>query len=106
MIILGLVAVILPTIGIMKTNNSRSYPWLSFASFTSCGATLWLVISNHRHLVTIEDWSALMDVSNAFHRISFIFLIVVVALNAYLIRKNNKLPVDEEYFKVRGGDND
>jgi len=82
--VLGLIAWILPVINLMrfKKHEHRSWVTLSMMSISFCAISLCLQILYNHHLVKIEDWSALMDTTDAVLFAAAILLIVTIALNA------------------------
>ncbi len=83
-LILGLIAWILPVVNLMRQNKTRHRNWAVFsvASVSACAASLCLQIYYINHLVKIEDWSALLDTSDAVVLAATILLAVTVILNA------------------------
>lgn len=53
-------------------------------SFAACGAALWLQILYNRHLVRIEDFSALLDTVDAVAFLSGLLLAGTLAANGLL----------------------
>ncbi|MCG8483035.1 MAG: hypothetical protein MJA31_06970 [Clostridia bacterium] len=83
-IIFGLIACILPIINLMQLNQPNQKKWIIFSvtSLSSCSISLSMQIFYTKYLVSIEDWSALMDTSNAVALAAVILLIVTILLNA------------------------
>lgn len=82
-LVLGLVAWILPVVNLMcykKRNNN--WVMLSLLSVSACAIALYGQIAYHNHLVEIEDWSALLDTSEATVLVSKVLLVVTLILNA------------------------
>jgi len=65
--VVGLVAWILPTVNLMR--------------FGACATSLSFQIFYHNHLVTIEDWAALMDTTDAVAFATAVLLIGTILLN-------------------------
>jgi len=86
-LVLGLVAWILPLVNIIRRDkdNNKSWPWLSIASLNACTVSLWFQIIYNDHLIKNEDWSALMDITEAVVRVSLILVVVTVVLNFYTV---------------------
>lgn len=82
-IMLGLIAWILPIINLIRPNKDKNKNWalLSMASISACVIALWLQILYNNHLVNIEDWSAIMDISEGIIRVSFILAVITIVLN-------------------------
>ena len=83
-LLLGLIAWILPVVNIMKCNkdNHRNGGILTGISVSVCAISLCMQIFYTNHLVQIEDWSALMDTSDATAMVSALLLVVTIILNA------------------------
>ena len=82
-LMLGLIAWILPVVNLVKQNKADHKNWAVFsvASVSACAISLCMQIFYNNHLVRIEDWSALMDTSNAVVFVSVILLLVTIVLN-------------------------
>lgn len=83
-LLLGLIAWILPIISIMqyKKHENKSWIILSIISISSCAISLFLQIIYNNNLVQINDWSAIMDTTNALVFVSSVLLVVTISLNA------------------------
>lgn len=83
-LLLGLIAWILPVINLAKNNKTEHKNWVvySITSVSACVIALYMQILYNNHLVKIEDWSALMDTSDAVSFVSAILLVVTIVLNA------------------------
>ncbi len=83
-IVLGIVALLLPGVAVMmhKKNRYGLGNVLTQLSFLSALTSLLSVIAYQNYLVTIEDWSAIMDTSHAFMVVSCLFVAAVCAVNA------------------------
>jgi cytochrome c oxidase subunit 4 len=83
-LLLGLIAWIIPVVNLVKNNNTeqKNRTIFSLSSMSACAISLCLQIFYQNHLVKIEDWSALMDTSNAVALVSSILLVGTIALNA------------------------
>jgi cytochrome c oxidase subunit 4 len=86
-IMLGLIAWILPIINLVRPNKDKNKSWtlLSMVSISACVIALWFQILYNNHLVNVEDWSAIMDISEGITRISFILAIITLVLNAITV---------------------
>lgn len=82
-LVFGLVAWALPVVSLVKR---KAHDWrvYSIASVSACAVALCLQIFYTDHLVKIEDWSALMDISNAAAKVSAILLAITLVLNAII----------------------
>lgn len=82
-LVLGLIAWVLPIINLARRNKTWHNSWIVFCavSVMACATSLCLQIFYQNHLVNIEDWSALMDTSNAVAKVSTILLVGTIALN-------------------------
>lgn len=91
-VVFGLIAYILPA-NIIFCNKLVNKNWIIFSgiSTSACIISLWMQIVYINHLVNIEDWTAIMDTSNAIVCISSLLLLVTITLNVILyILKNKK----------------
>ena len=88
-LLLGLVAWILPIINLARHNKAEYKNWAVFAilSVIACAISLCLQIFYQNYLVRIEEWSTLMDTSNAVSLISSILLVGTIALNITTVVK-------------------
>ncbi len=82
-LILGFIAWILPVVNLMQRHKTDNGNWaiLTAASITACAVSLCLQLFYTNHLVTIEDWSALMDTSGAVASVATFLLVVTIILN-------------------------
>jgi hypothetical protein len=83
-LLLGLIAWILPVVNLAKYDKANHRNWVVFsvASVSACAISLCMQICYGNYLVRREDWSALMDTSNAVALVSAILLVVTIVLNA------------------------
>ncbi|WP_342508269.1 hypothetical protein [Sporosarcina sp. FSL K6-2383] len=83
-LVLGLIAWILPVVSLMRYKQGGHKNWAAFSvmSVSACAISLYFQICYNHHLVTIEDWSALMDTTGALVKVAAILLIVTIVLNA------------------------
>lgn len=81
-LILGLVAWILPLVALMLYKKEHN-KWIIFpiASLSACAVSLCFQIFYNDHLVKIEDWSALMDTTDAVSSAAAALLIITILLN-------------------------
>lgn len=86
-LVLGLIAWILPIVNLVRHNKDKNKSWalLAVASMSACVIALWLQLVYNSHLVKIEDWSAIMDISEGLVRVSFILAVVTLVLNAITV---------------------
>lgn len=82
-LILGLIAWILPIINITKHKNQNHKNWatLSIMSMAACSLSLCFQIIYNNHLVNINDWTALMDITGSLVFVSLVLVIVTIILN-------------------------
>jgi amino acid transporter len=82
-LVLGLIAWILPVTNIIryKKHDHRKWVTLSIMSISACAISLCFQIFYNYHLVKIEDWSALMDTTDAVAFVAAVLLIVTIILN-------------------------
>lgn len=82
-LILGLIAWILPIINITKNKNQNHKNWatLSIMSMAACSVSLCFQIIYNNHLVNINDWTALMDITGSLVFVSLVLVIVTIILN-------------------------
>lgn len=83
-LVLGLVAWILPGISLMQHKEASRRNWAAFsiASVSACAVSLCMQIFYTDHLVTSEDWSALLDTSHVLVVVATILLAGTLILNA------------------------
>ncbi len=82
-LILGLIAWILPVIILVRPGKigAKACALLCAGSLSACAISLCMQIFYSDYLVKIEDWSALLDTSEAVARVSLLLLIVTIILN-------------------------
>lgn len=95
-ILLGLIAWILPIVNLMRYKNNQHKNWvvLSVMSISACAISLNFQIFYNYHLVKLEDWSAIMDITGTLVLATSVLLIFTVILNTitlivYRDRKTN-----------------
>lgn len=83
-LVLGLIAWILPVVNIVrfKKPNKRNWIVLSMMSISACAASLVLQMFYNHHLVRIEDWGGLMDITGSAVFIGAFLFVVTILLNA------------------------
>ncbi len=91
-IVFGLLAWALPLIAISKfvQNNEPHGTCALTGSFVSALVSLLFVIVYTRHLIDIEDWSALMDTKRAFSFSTTVMSVVTIALNGLALMVKTK----------------
>ena len=82
-LVLGLIAWILPVVNLKRYKKRDNKNWivLSVMSLGACAISLCFQILNIHYLVTIADWSALMDTIGAVAFVAAFLLIVTIILN-------------------------
>ncbi|MFA9458447.1 hypothetical protein ACERJO_17010 [Halalkalibacter sp. AB-rgal2] len=82
-LVLGLIAWILPIVTFIRMNNLDDHSVLTLivTSISACAISLCFQIFSINHLVTIEDWSALMDIMDTLAFVVAVLLIVTIILN-------------------------
>ena len=80
------IALILPIYCLVKTR--KNWAFLSIISLSFAGVSLCLRLLYNDYLVHIEDWSALMDISNITTIISVVLFVFVMSLNSIVYHKN------------------
>lgn len=82
-LIFGLAAWFIPALTIVQFKKEITKFSLTklLLSITACSIALWFQISYINHLVTLQDWTALMDTTSTVTSISAIFVIVTITLN-------------------------
>ena len=93
-LVLGLIAWILPIVNLAKYNKAKHKNWivLLFASMSACAISVLFQIVYQKHLVQIEDWSAIMDTIWGVFFVSTVLIVGAITLNLITIikyRKNN-----------------
>ena len=83
-LVLGLIAWILPAVNLVQHNkiSSKRLAAFSVTSLSACAVSLCMQLFYTDHLVKIEDWSALLDTSNAVALVATLLLVVTILLNA------------------------
>ena len=82
-VILGLVAWVLAVANLVRRGKGteKSFAVLLFVSVATCAGALCFQIYYANHLVTLQDWAALMDTSGAVSLTTTVLLVVTVVLN-------------------------
>lgn len=82
-LIFGLMAWGIPVIGMIqyRKGDLRRKVIFSVVSLGACAISLCMQIFYTDYLVKIADWTALMDISSAVAKVSFILLMVTLILN-------------------------
>ncbi|PKR76711.1 hypothetical protein CEY16_12900 [Halalkalibacillus sediminis] len=82
-LLLGLVAWLLPIVNLLthEKHNHKRWVTLSIMSFSACAIALCFQIFYSYHLVKIEDWSALMDITGSVAFAATVLLVVTILLN-------------------------
>ncbi|MEG1311519.1 MAG: hypothetical protein RR942_11835 [Romboutsia sp.] len=82
-LLFGLIALIIPIIKIMMKDESdtKRLGILSGISISACAISLCMQIIYANHLVNIQDWTALMDLTDTVAKVSAVLLIATITLN-------------------------
>lgn len=82
-LIFGLAAWFIPALTIVQLKKEMTKFSITklLLSMAACSIALWFQISYINHLVTLQDWTALMDTTSTLAQISAILVIVTIALN-------------------------
>ncbi|PGK51957.1 hypothetical protein CN918_29645 [Priestia megaterium] len=82
-LVLGLIAWTLPIVSLVKSNKQEQKNWivLSIISLSACAISICFQVLYQNYLVTIEDWSAIMDTMGSVALVSTVLLIVTILLN-------------------------
>lgn len=95
-LLLGLTGWVLPVVYLSgRVGKGRPQRGLYYAlSMGACAASLWMQLRYGRHLVDIQDWSALMDTAGAVCSVALFLLVstllenlAVLALDGWLDRE-------------------
>lgn len=83
-LVLGIIAWILPVVNLLqyKKHDQWNGAVLSIMSICACAISLCFQIFYTKHLVEIEDWSALMDTAGTMAFVAAVLVIVTIILNA------------------------
>jgi len=83
-LVLGLIAWALPIVNLLRHKKHGRRNWVTFSmiSISACAIALCFQIFYSYHLVRIEDWSALMDITNNVAFVAAVLVIVTLVLNA------------------------
>lgn len=86
-LVCGLAGWIVPRLGLRKSRgaNQGKQGMAAVISLSLCGLALWMQLRYQRHLVDIEDWSALMDTAEAVSKVSGFLLLSTVLLNLMVL---------------------
>lgn len=89
-LIFGVISWIPPVIAIKQYNrNSQKHRTFCILSFSFCLASMYLQFFEINHLVQIQDWSSLMDITGTLRWIAVILAVITILLNTavYLLYK-------------------
>lgn len=86
-LVLGVIAILLPICSLLSTNKKVQNYKLIFCtlSFSACAISISFQLFYNNHLVKIEDWSALMDITSSSVFAVTILLISTILLNTLTI---------------------
>lgn len=84
---LGLIAWILPSINISRHKGHLNKNWAiySIISVSACAIAISFQLIYSNHIVSIEDWTALIDTISTSTLLSLILLVVTLVLNVVSI---------------------
>ena len=82
-VVFGLIAWILPVVNLLRygKHDHRNWVVLSIMSLSACAISLCFQIFETNQRVKVEDWSALMDITDNGAFVSAILVIVTITLN-------------------------
>lgn len=82
-ILCGLIAVIIPTINLMRKDKSviDNLGIFSGISISACSISLCMQIFYANHLVNIEDFTAIMDIFGTVASVSAALVVATIVLN-------------------------
>lgn len=86
-LLLGLIAWVLPIYNIINYQKKHPTRWviLSLVSMGACATSLCLQIFYNHYLVTIKDWSALMDITGGVAFAAGTLFMITIILNAVTV---------------------
>lgn len=85
-LIFGVIAIALALIAlILKTKKVKLLQCLSLSSGLFA---MYCTIYDYNYLVSIQDWSALLDTSSFISKITFVIMCITVILNLIIYMKN------------------
>ncbi|MDX5475919.1 MAG: hypothetical protein LPK00_10340 [Bacillaceae bacterium] len=86
-LLLGLLACALPAISFMRYQTGGNKHWVLFSiiSATACAMALFSEMLYFQHLVRIEDFGAIMDITDGIVLAATILLIFTSVLNAVTV---------------------
>ena len=96
--LLGLTGWIAPLIWMKKMARGqvrRSGPGVAL-SLGCCGTSIWMQLWYGRHLVEIQDWSAILDTWPAVGWVALFLLATTLLLNFLLLWAEHTLDLEEE----------
>lgn len=85
--VFGVIAWILPAYNLMRKKKANHKGWvaLSITSVIACAVSLLFQLFEVNHRVGKQDWSALMDTSQAVVAVAGLLLAVTILLNAVVV---------------------
>ena len=90
-LVLGIFSWVTPAIAIKRYNSSNieKYGKFYIISFSFCLASMYLQFFEINHLVQIQDWSSLMDITGTLRWVVLILAFITILLNTsvYLLYK-------------------
>lgn len=89
-VVLGLIGLALPVVVLIKRMQVKTGFACLLISMACCMAAVFFQLIYSDHLVNIEDWGALMDISGGAVSISGQLILVTVVLNIAAFIKNGE----------------
>lgn len=97
-ILLGLLAWLLPLLGLTKPVLLKRWlgeAWFSliiFVSMTACTLEIWFELYAQYKRLIIEDYSAMLDIFPSSVKFGLFLIILTLILNVFLLCRARKLP--------------
>lgn len=91
-IVLGIISWIPPAIAMHKyKSNGEKHRTFCILSFSFCLASMYLQFFEINHLVQIQDWATLMDITATLRWIAVVLAVITILLNTvvYVLYKEN-----------------
>lgn len=85
-LIFGGIAIVLALMALIVKNKKAKL--LQYLSLSSGLLAMYCTIYDYDHLISIQDWNALLDTSWFISKITFVIMCVVIVLNFIVYMKN------------------